>query len=224
VTPLLVAAGVAVALGAAVAIGAQGTRTASLGLLATLVLAPFVADPLPELAPAAFRVVAGTLAAFLVVVASRRADPADTSPLGLPAALAAAVAAFVAALGATAVGLPAFGPAAALGAGLAGLVVALGPLALAREGHRLGVAAIVLVNAALLLRAAFAGTPPALESLLAGVAVVAVAAGAYVLAGTAATAGRATGPTATPPVRRAPAAVTPAAHPVEPPARALDEP
>lgn len=217
-TPILVAAGVAVALGAAVAIGAQGARTATLGLLATLVLAPFVADPLPDLAPAAFRVVAGTLAAFLLVVAARRADPADVSPLGLPAALVAAAAAFAVAFGATAVGLPAFGPAAALGAGFAALVVALAPMVLARDGHRLGVAAVVLVNAVLLLRAAFAGTPPALEALLAGLAVVAVAAAATVLAGTAAgVAERAARPAAAPLGRSHLAGTAPAARRVEPP-------
>jgi hypothetical protein len=228
VTPLLVAAGVAVALGAAVAVGAQRARTATLGLLATLVLAPFVADPLPGLAPAAFRVVAGTLATFLLVVAARRADPADVSPLGLPAALAAAAAAFAAAFGATAVGLPSFGPVAALGAGLAALVVAVGPIVLARDGHRLGLAAVVLVNAALLLRAAFAGTPPALESLLAGIAVIAVAAGAAVLAGAAATAADlAAGPAAAPLVRQPLATSAPPARRAEssaPPARRAESP
>jgi hypothetical protein len=188
VTVILVAAGVAAALGAAVAVGAQGTRASVLGVLATLAFTPFVADPLPATLPAAFRIVTAVLAAFLLVVSARRAGPDHSSPLGLPAAVLAASAAFVAAFGATAVGLPSFGPAAALGAGLASLALAVGPIVLARDGFRLGVAAVVLLNGGLLVRAALAGTPPALESMLAGVALVAIAAAAATLTGAVATA------------------------------------
>ncbi len=187
-TPLLVAAGAVVALGAAVAIGARAGRGSALGLLVALVFAPFVAEPLPAIEVAAFRIVAGVLATFLALVASRRAGPAASSPIGLPAALAAAAAAFVAGLGATAVGLPGFGPAAALAAGLATLVVAAPPIALARDPFRLGIASVVLLNGGLLIRAGLAGTPTGLESLIAGAALVALAAAAVVLVGSAATA------------------------------------
>ncbi len=120
-TWLLVAAGAAVAFGAAVAVGAGGARTAGLGALVALVFSPFVADPLPPAPVLGFRIVAGVLAGFLLYVAARRAGPASGSPIGLPATVAAAIAAFVAGLGATAVGLPSFGPEAALAkdAGLA---------------------------------------------------------------------------------------------------------
>jgi hypothetical protein len=196
---LLVAAGVLVALGAAVAIGARGTRAAALGVLVTLVFTPFVAEPLPAAPELAFRIVAGTLAAFLVLVAGRRLEDAGGSPLGLPAAFATAAAGFVAGLGATAVGLPSFGAPEALAPGLACLAVAIAPVALAREPFRLGAALLVLASAGLLVRASLVGTPAALETLLAGGMLVAVAVAVVVLAATAATAeGRAGGPRAAP--------------------------
>ena len=128
------------------------------------------------------------LAAFLVLVAARRAGDESASPLGLPATLAAAAAAFVAGLGATAVGLPAFGPSAAVGAGLACLAVALVPVIRTRDAFRLGTALVVLANAGLLLRSGLSGTPAALEVLVGGAALVGLAAAVVTLAGTAATA------------------------------------
>jgi hypothetical protein len=183
VTVLLVAAGALVALGAGVATGARGARAASVGALACLVFAPLVSEPLPDTPVALFRLVAGVLAAFLLLVAARRAGEDSASPLGLPATLAAAAAAFVAGLGATAVGLPAFGPGAAVGAGLACLAVALVPVMRTRDAFRLGSALLVLANAGLLLRSGLSGTAPALEILVGGVALVALAAAIVTLAG-----------------------------------------
>ncbi|MFH1474289.1 MAG: hypothetical protein ABIG85_00340 [Chloroflexota bacterium] len=187
-TVLLVAASVLVALGAGVATGARGARAASVGALACLVFAPFVADPLPEIPVALFRIVAGVLAAFLLLVAGRRADDDSGSQLGLPATIAAAAAAFAAGLGATAVGLPAFGPSAAGAAGLACLAVALPAVIRTRDAFRLGTALVVLANAGLLFRSGLSGTPPALESLVGGAALVCLAATIATLASTAATA------------------------------------
>lgn len=187
-TLLLVAAGALVALGAGVATGARGARAASVGALACLVFAPFIAAPQSELPVALFRIVAGVLAAFLLLVAGRRADDDFGSRLGLPAALAAATAAFVAGLGATAVGLPAFGPDPAVGAGLACLAVALVPVIRARDAFRMGTALVVLANAGLLLRSGLSGTPPALEVIVGGAAIVGLAAAVVTLAGMAATA------------------------------------
>jgi hypothetical protein len=183
VTPLLLAAGAVVALGAAVAIGARDSRLAVIGLLVALTFAPFVADPLPALLPAAFSIVAGTLAAFLLLVAARWAEPGAPSPLGLAAAVVGAMAAFVAGVGAAAVGLPSFGPAGAVAGGLASAAVAAGSLALVRDPVRLGIAAATFLNAALLLRAGLVGTPPALEALLGGLSLVALAAAAVALTG-----------------------------------------
>ncbi len=185
---LLVAAGALVALGAGVATGARGARAASVGALTCLVFAPFVSEPLPDMPVALFRIVAGVLAAFLLLVAGRRAGDESGSPLGLPATLTAAAAAYVAGLGATAVGLPAFGPGAAVGAGLACLAVALPPVVRARDAFRLGTALVVLANAGLLLRSGFSGTPSALEILVGGAALVGLAAGVVTLGSMAATA------------------------------------
>lgn len=186
-TLLLVGAGALVALGAGVATGARGARAASVGALLSLVFAPFVADPLPEIPVALFQIVAGVLAAFLLLVAGRRADEAFASPLGQPATLAAAAAAYVAGLGATAVGLPSFGSSAAVGAGLACLVVALPTVIRARDAFRLGTALVVLANAGLLLRSGLSGASPALEVLVGGAALVALAAAGLVLVDMAAT-------------------------------------
>ncbi len=185
-TWLLVAAGAVVALGAGVAIGARGGRAATSGALLVLVFSPFLADPLPAWPELAFRIVAGVLAAFLLLVASRSAEDDDGSPLGLPAALAAAAAAFAAGVGATAVGLPSFGPTGALAAGLACLVVATPPVTRAGSPFRLGTGLVVLLDGALLLRSGLVGTPPALESLVAGVALVGLAGAVAALAGSAA--------------------------------------
>jgi hypothetical protein len=186
VTVLLVAAGALVALGAGVATGARSARAVSVGALACLVFAPFLADPLPEFPVALFRIVAGVLTAYLLLVAGRRADDEAAAPLGLPATLAVAAAAYVVGLGATAVGLPAFGSSAAVGAGLACLAVAMPPVIRARDAFRLGTALIVLVNAGLLLRSGLAGASPALEVLVGGAALVALAAAVLTLVGLAA--------------------------------------
>ncbi|HSW42078.1 MAG TPA: hypothetical protein VLM76_06185 [Patescibacteria group bacterium] len=182
---LLIAAGALVALGAGVATGARGARAASLGALACLVFAPFVADPDFDLPVALFRIVAGVLAGFLLLVASRRAGDESGSSLGLPATLAAVAGAFAAGLGATAVGLPAFGPGAAVGAGLACLAVAVVPAVRARDAFRLGIALIVLANGGLLLRNGLAGTAPPLEVVVGGAALVGLAAAVVTLCGVA---------------------------------------
>jgi hypothetical protein len=202
VNPLLVAAGAVVALAAAVAIGSREGRLAVIGLLVALTFAPFVAEPLPAVLPAAFRIVAGTLAAFLLLIAVRLAEPVAAAQLGLPAAAVGAAAAFAAGLGATAVGLPGFGPAGAVAGGLASAAVATGSLTLSRDPVRLGIAAVTLLNAGLLLRAGFAGTPPALEALLGGLALVALAATALACAHAAVAAGDAPGAAAPPRGRR----------------------
>ncbi len=186
-TALLVAASVLAALGAAAAIGARSPSAATLGILVALSFAPFVADPLPDLPVLAFRIVAGVLAAFLLRAAGRSAGSPDPG-LGMASAVVAGAAAFAAGLGATAVGLPAFGPDAAVAAGLASVAVAVAPIARSRDPFRLATCLLALVNGALLLRAGLGGTPAALEALLGGATLVAVAAAGVVLVATSATA------------------------------------
>lgn len=188
-TLLLVAAGAVVALGAGVAVGARDGRTAVGGALVALVFSPFLADPLPAWPEVLFRIVAGVLTAYLLHVAWRRAGSDTSSPLGLPAALAAAAAAFAVGLGATAVGLPQFGPAAALAAALACLTVAIPPVARAGAPFRLGVALVLLLDGALLMQSGLVGTPTGLESLVAGISLAGLAGAIAALAGSAAIAG-----------------------------------
>ncbi len=174
-TWLLVAAGAVVVLGAGVAIGARDARSAAAGALVVLVFSPFVADPLPASPDLAFRIVAGVLTAYLLLVAARGAPGEAPSPLGLPAALAAAAAAFVAGLGATAVGLPAFGPGAALAAGLACLAVAIPPVVRAGTPFRQGTSLVMILEGGLLVRAGLVGTPTPLEAVIAGIALASLA-------------------------------------------------
>jgi hypothetical protein len=181
VTPLLVAAGVLAAFGAAVATGARDPRIASLGLAGMLVTTPFVADPLPQPLSLAFGAAAGILAAFFLFSAARRlAEPLEP-PLGALATIASAAAGFVVGLGASAVSVPRGGPDAALAAGLAAVAVAVGPIAVTRDVFRLGTALIVLLDGALLLMEALAGTPDPLVGIAAGVALVVLAATAGAL-------------------------------------------
>jgi hypothetical protein len=194
VTPLLLVAGALVGLGAAVATGARDARTASLGLVGLLVMAPFVADPLSAPLPLAFGVVAGILAGFLVYVAARRAPDGAPPTLGLPATIGAAAAGFAAGIGATAVTLPRLGPDAALAAGLAALAVAIGPIAIARDPFRLGSALIVLVASGFLVLTALAGTPAPLTGIASAILVVALAAAVAVVGGGAAALGGTSGP------------------------------
>ncbi len=143
-TLLLVAAGAVVALGAGVAVGARDGRTAVGGALVALVFSPFLADPLPALPVALFRIVAGVLAAYLLHVACRRADgtarpwacrrrsrrrPPPSPSASAPPRSASPVR-----------------PDAAVGAGLACLAVALPPVIRARDAFRLGIALVVLAT------------------------------------------------------------------------------
>ncbi len=184
-TLFLVVASVVVAVGAAIAVGAREARVATLGVALALAAGPFVADPLPDQAALAFRVVAGILAAFLILVAARRAPAPAGSPLGLPAILAASATGFAAGAGATAAALPAAGTSLAVAAGLAALAVALVPVALARDAFRLGSGLAVLAAGALMIRTGLSGTPGVLELLVEGVALVALGAAVAALVGNA---------------------------------------
>ena len=193
-TPLLLVAGALAGIGAAVATGARDARIASLGVAGLLVVAPFVADPLPAPLPLAFGVAAGILAGFLVFVAARRVPDGPAPALGLPATLVAAAAGYVAGLGATAVAVPRLGPDAALAAGLAALAVAIGPIAVTRDIFRLGPALVVLAAAGALVMTALGGTPPPLTGIATGILVVALAAGVAVVGSGAAALGGTTVP------------------------------
>ncbi len=182
-TPLAIAAGIAVALGAALAGGAREARAAAVGVLFVLCLGPFTSDPLPAGLPLAYRVVAGVLGAFLVLVASRGVRSPAGSPLGLPASLAAGAAAVAAGTGATALGLPAAGSPSSLAAGLACIAMVVAPLVVARDAFRLTTGIVVLGAGAILVRDGLLGTPGPGETLFAGATIVLLAVTGLALVG-----------------------------------------
>jgi hypothetical protein len=189
VSPLALAVGVFVVLGATIALAAGEARLALFGLAVTLVLAPFVADPLPDTLPLAVRVVAATLTAYLLAIAARRSSGEVGSPLGLPATLAAGAAAMAAGFAPLAVGVPRFGPEIALGAGFACIVLAVPAVVLAHDAFRLGTGLLVLVSGALLARVGLIGTPPtAAEQIATALLLVALGGAIATLAGAAASA------------------------------------
>jgi hypothetical protein len=183
VSVLAVAAGVLVVLGAVIGVAAGEARFALLGLVITLVVSPFVADPLPDTLPLAVRVVAATLAGYLLLMAARRSVGEVGTPLGIPATLAAAAAAVAAGFAPLAVGVPRLGPEIALGAGLACCVLAVPVVVLAHDAFRLGAGLVVLVSGGLLARVGLVGTPStAAEQIATALLLVALAGAVATLA------------------------------------------
>jgi hypothetical protein len=171
---LLAAAAVVVA-GGVLSLSASDARVALAGLAVTLLVAPLVADPLPEPTVVAARAVSAVLAAYLPWIVIR--DAAATrrgSVLGWPVEALLGAAAFVIGFGTAGLGAAPLGPAAAQGAGLALVALSVGPIVFGRDAFRLGSGAILLVGGVLLVRVGLAGTPSALEQLITGVLFVAL--------------------------------------------------
>ena len=169
---LLAAAGVAV-IGGVVCVAVRESRLALAGLAVTLIVAPFIADPLPDGLASAARLVGALLAAYLPWIVVR--DPASVTRgtlLGWAVDALLAAAAFVIGYGAAGLGAPAVGPAEAQAAGVALVALSVGPLVFGRDVFRLGSGAVLLVVGALLIRVALAGTPTALEELVTAVLLV----------------------------------------------------
>ncbi len=200
-SPILVGVAVVVSVGAIVAISARDARTALVGLAVTMSAAPFVADPLPPLSTLAVRVVAAVLAAYLlratVMTASAELDrhPKGAghagSRVGWPTETLLAIAAWVVGLNVSA-HLLSLNPAdpgiittdllgslsagsLATGAGLGAIVLATVPALGSRNGVRMAIGLLVLIEGILLLRVGVAGAPSDLEQL-AGVALIVAAA------------------------------------------------
>lgn len=205
-TPFLVIAAVLAAAGATAAVAAPNPRHATLGAFMAVLLAGFVADPLPDPAALVGRAAGTLLGGWLVWTALRGAAPASSrSSLGWPGAAGVAAAAFAIAW----LAAGAFGGAVATGVGdglvagvpgatLAGgslvaraavasaaamAVLAAAPVVLPRDGHRLGLGALLLLAAAALLVNALGAAPDgALEvafgigAALTGAAIAAVTA------------------------------------------------
>lgn len=188
--PFQLGAAIALLAGALVALSARDSRWILAGLVASLGLAPLVADPLPSPIAIAARLVAAILGAELLIVALRESrSPTGGAPLG-PASIAfAAAAAGVVGYATAGVGSPADGPAIATGAGFALATLAVGPLLLGRDILRIGSATVLLVSAASLVQAGLAGTPGALEQGALAGATIAVLGATAVLAAAALRAG-----------------------------------
>ncbi len=166
-SPFQFGAGLVVLAGAILALSARDTRLVLGGLVATLGLAPVIAEPIPSPIAIAARFLAALLGAELLLVVLRRsAGRTRSAGLGPLSTALAAAAACVVGYTTSGVGAPALGPpvATAIGFGLATL--ALGPLLLGRDVLRIGLGMALLVTAAQLIRTGLAGTPGSLEQVV----------------------------------------------------------
>jgi hypothetical protein len=183
VSLIALAAALAVTAAAAIAVRTTDARLAVLATTAALLIAPLVADPLPEPLVLALRLVAALLAGYLLLLPVRRASPLLAGlRLGGTAEAVFVVAAFVIGMLATSVASEATGPVPALGAGFALLLAGLDLLIFVEDGVRLGGGALFALTGAGLIVTAFAGTPADPFEAALGLALVAVAAAATWLA------------------------------------------
>ena len=164
---LLVVAAVVTVGGALVSVTGRDARIALAGLLVALAAAPFVANPLPDPAPVAARIVAALLGGHLLLVVLRETTAVTRGSLvGLPAETLAAAAAFVVGYGTSGLGSAPLGPAEAQAAGFALVVIAVAPIVRGSDVFRLGVSLAILLTGAELVRVGLAGTPSPLEQLM----------------------------------------------------------
>jgi hypothetical protein len=205
VNPGLVGLAVAVVAGGIVAVAVRDGRMAVIGFALAAVLSPLLVAPLPGPLPLGARLVAAVLAGYVLWAALRTDLPARGSVVGWPAEALVAAACAVAAAGFA--GLGAIDPAAggggigdgsglaagelravapeALLAGFALGGLSIAPLAGARDALRFGMAVLLAIHAAILVRAGLAGAPSDVEQLataglvaVLGASVAAVAAAA----------------------------------------------
>lgn len=181
--PALAGVALAVVIGAVVAGSARNARTAILGLVVTLVGAPFIADPIPATLALAARLVAAVLAGYLLWVATRgpRIRTAG-SLIGWPSDAFLAIGAAVVGYGSQGLGAPASGPPLAAAAGFALAALAVLPVVSGRDILRIGLGLALLLSGALLIRTSLGGTPDALEELLTAGLVATLGGGVAILA------------------------------------------
>lgn len=179
-----VEAGIAalVVAGAILATAARDPRAAVLGVLVVLLLSPLVATPWPSPLAMLARVAAALLASRLLIAAVRGDLLVEGSRIGWPGSVLAAIAAAVGGVASHGLGAPALGPATASAASFALVAVALPPLLISRDVVRIGSAAILLVQAAVLLRQGLAVAPSDGEQLVTAALVVVAAGAAAVIA------------------------------------------
>jgi hypothetical protein len=178
----LAAVALAVGAGGVIAVSARNLRAALNGLAIVLVGSTLLVDPLPSPATLGVRIVGG-----LLVVAILRAQLPESEPdvdpgsrFGWPAESLIVTAAGLGGIG-IAVGLAAtptgavdtaLATPAAITAGVLGTATAIGlfalgatPAALGRSGGRRAIGLVIVVQAAILLRAGLAGPPGDFEQI-----------------------------------------------------------
>lgn len=180
--PILAIVALAVVGGAVVVVAARDTRTVLLALVVALVASPLLADPLSAPLGLAARLVGAILATYLLWVvardrgeATRLPSPTEGSRIGWPAEILVAGAAAVVGFAAHGLGAPAGGPPLASAAGFAVAALALTPVVTGRDVVRVGTGLLLLIDAALLVRAALGGTPGDVEQLLTATMVIVLA-------------------------------------------------
>jgi hypothetical protein len=173
--PVLAVVAVVCVAAAVFAMTSRDARTSLAALLLAMVTASVIADPLPDPMGLAARLVGAVLAAYLVRIALR-ATPALTegTRVGWPALGLGTAAGFVAGYATHGIAGTPQGPAEAQAAGFALLILAAGPLLAGRDVYRAGVAALLGVIGAGLLRVAVGGTPPGFEELATACLIVTV--------------------------------------------------
>jgi hypothetical protein len=189
--PVLAVIAVVCAAAAVFAMTSRDARTSLAALLLALIAAPVIADPVPTALPLAARLVGAVMAAFLVRIALR-ATPSLTegTRIGWLTLGLATAAGFVAGYSTHGIAGTPSGPAEAQAAGFALLILSAGPLLAGRDVYRAGLAALLAVSGAGLLRVAVGGTPPGLEELAMTSLIVAVGGATAILC---VAAGRASG-------------------------------
>ncbi len=186
-TAILVLVAVSAVAAGVIAVAAPNPRHATVGAFGAVLLAALVVDPLPSAAAVIARLAGAALGGWLVLIALREAPSTSArSALGWAGAAGVGAAAFATgwlaatAFGATIAmgvgdGMVAGVPGATLASGslvaraaiaaaVALAVLAAAPVILPRDGHRLGLGAVLLIAAASLLYNALSSpTDPGLE-------------------------------------------------------------
>jgi hypothetical protein len=175
VNPALAAVAAIAIGGGVIAASARDPRATVLGLLVVLLATPLIADPVPSPLAVLARVAAALLAARLMTIALRGEATTTGTPIGWPAEAVIAAAGAVAGYGSHGLGAPALGPAEAQAAAFGLAAVAIAPLVTGRDVLRLGVGAMLLVQAALLVAQAL--DEPAADGRQLVVAVLTIALG-----------------------------------------------
>jgi hypothetical protein len=192
VNPILAAVALVVVAGTIVAVSTRDARVAILGLAVVLIGSPVMADPLPAPLGLAARFVGAVLCAYLLWIVARdrsraRGPGATTggSRIGWPAETLVAAAAIITGFVAHGLGAPALGSALASAAGFAVAALAVPATMTGNDVLRVGMGSLLLLDAALLVRAGLGGTPDQLEQLITSGALIVVAAAIATLAGSA---------------------------------------